>query len=215
MAKFPNGFGEHHIRLMADDAFDQVSNEALLQLEEAGFEPWAGIMREDMPAITAIAGQESVREFCPRDITERWGSEAMAEEQLAKNGGRAVFILRQTVTGNIAVYGWTRLEKKPPKKLPDCPTTFAVRLISEFGGRGLAAPFSRAIIAGSVALYGAKGIGLETWDSNVRAVKAYKRSEDIHVPSKPSQRTTLQPMPAEAKGMIADTRLFMKWPHTL
>ncbi|HVS58826.1 MAG TPA: GNAT family N-acetyltransferase, partial [Candidatus Saccharimonadales bacterium] len=185
---------------------------ALGQLHIEGFEVEVGLRRQDVADITEIAGQEWVREFCPNDLDKRFGDEQMVEAWLAKNGGRGVFLLRHVGERALAGYGWTGAEATP--ELPDCETTFAVRLNEQYAGNGLGTPFTTAIVSGSMAVFGACRTSLETWASNASAIRTYTRVGAQLVTTRDDRRPTLRPAPNETDGMRRDVRLFMVFPQT-
>jgi len=213
MTNFPTTFADKPVHLQRNGFYDIQSNDALRQLSEIDLVVVAGITPADVPQMANIATQDGVREFCPKDIASRWGDVNMAEAQLKKGGGRAAFLLKEVLTDAVAGYGWTGHE--PCDELPGYPVTFAVRLHEDYRGKHLAAPFSRVIVAGSMALYGARGIGLETWASNTGAVRSYLASGAELVTTRDDVRPTLKPEPGDIDGKRRDVRLFMKWPHTL
>jgi phosphoglucosamine mutase len=202
--RFPTTFAEN-VSLLAPEDLDEDGQDALSLLREAGYEVVTGLRREDVPAVTAIAGQDGVREFCPKDLSKRFGDEEMAEEWQTK--GRFFFQLRRVGQAELAGYGWTGPE--PCAELPDCENTFAIRVNEADGGKGLGALFTRAIISGSKLRMGK--IGLETWASNVAAVKSYERAGAIVVERKPDTRPTIN---GPAGSTVQDTRLFMYFPQT-
>lgn len=192
---------------------DKSGLESILKLHEAGFEVVAGIRKDDVPDITKIARQPQIREFCPHDLSERFGSSAMTKLWLGKNGGRAVFLLRETATQLIRGYGWTGCATS--EKVLHGATTFGIRLDGKVSGRGLGLPFLTTILSGSMELYGTKYVWGETWGSNIGAVKIYARAGGELVTTEDSWRPTLNPNPNEAiRGMRRDIRIFLKFPAT-
>lgn len=210
MASFPTTFVAEHIPITPGLLEDEGA-EAMDRLQHAGFEVVAGLRRAEVPEITAIAKQEGVREFCPRDLTKRFPDEETVEYAwLPKNGGRAVFLLRRL--GKIAGYSWTGQETCP--ELPECETTFAIRLHEDMAGKGLGAPYTSVTVFASMALYNARKIGLETWGSNGGAVSSYVKAGARLVRVKDDMRPTLHPAANETDGMRRDTRMFMQFPQT-
>lgn len=209
--RYPDGFTREPISLDSLH-LTWAGQKAIGQLHIEGFEIEAGLRRQDVADITEIAGQEAVREFCPNDLEKRFGDEPMAEAWLAKNGGRGVFLLRHIGSRALAGYGWTGAGTC--QELPDCETTFAVRLSEKFAGRGLGTPFTTAIVAGSVALFEARRMGLETWASNTAAVRTYVKAGAQFVTTSDAVRPTLHPAPNDTDGQRRDARLFMAFPQT-
>jgi hypothetical protein len=196
MSQYPTTFAETHTPL---DLYglDELGREALISLQKQGFEVVSGIQREDVPEVTAIAGQTAVREFCRNDMDTRFGDEPMVERWLQKKGGRGMFLLRRL--GNIAGYGWTGAEEC--EEIPGSETTFAVRVNDKFSGQRLATPFTTVIVSDSVARFGASNISLETWGSNTKAVKAYLRAGADLVTTADAWRPTLK---IEEAGVVFD-----------
>src|SRR6185437_5557167 len=79
---------------LAHYELDPAGEAAIEKLQQRGFEVVAGVTAADVRFITEIAQQQAVREQCPKDLTHRFGDQAMMERWLRKNGGRAVFMLR-------------------------------------------------------------------------------------------------------------------------
>ncbi|MBX6334681.1 hypothetical protein IRY61_05085 [Candidatus Saccharibacteria bacterium] len=192
------------------EALDETGQIAARALGELGFGVFMNLRRRDLPAVQAIAGQQAVREFCPKDLTARFGDEIMTAAWYAKEP--FFFQLRSLTEAALAGYGWTRPEQKRSPELPHCDSTFAVRISDEFAGRGLGTLFTVAIVSGSMAL-GMRNIGLETWGSNIGAWRAYEKAGAVHVASRPDRRQTILQKP-DADGKIADVRRFMWFPQT-
>lgn len=217
---FPNTFAEAHVPLQ-DVALDDPGVQALRHLKLVDYMVAAGVCREDVPAITEIANQEGVREFCPRDAKERFVSERSMEKWLGKNGGRGMFLLKNIGTQAIEGFGWVGKEKC--EELPRCETTFAIRLHERAAGarKGVGTAFTTAIVSGAMALHKARGIGLETWASNAGAVNAYinagatvVKARSIDKDGKLITRPTLDENFASMNGERPDTRLFMEFERT-
>jgi phosphoglucosamine mutase len=186
---------------------------AISKLHDAGFEVVAGIRPQDVTTLTEIVKQPHVREYCPNDLTKRFGNSEMVEQWLAKDGGRALFLLRETATQAVRGFGWTR--SGTSEKIADGATTFGIRLDERVSGRGLGLPFLTAILSGSAKLYDVKQIWGETWGSNVGAVKVYFRAGAELVTTEDDWRPTLKPTPAEAnEDKRRDVRIFFKFPAT-
>jgi hypothetical protein len=214
MANFPTGFTEsRHVT-----QYDVPGKYSLpfIQLEHAGFAVVAGLTKEDVPALTEIAEQAGTREFCPNDIATRWTDKRAAKAQLGKDGGRGVLRLVSLEDDQTIGFGWTgAISDKEKGFLPDCENTFALRLHEAARGKKLATPFSRAIVAGSMALWGARRIGLETWGSNTPAVKAYLGAGAQLVTTKDDVRPTLIKENQDKNGNRQDIRLYMQYPWSM
>lgn len=209
MSDFPKGFVESPYILSPNDV--QLEQRVhLRQLERQGYEVVAGLRREDVPALTEVAEQEGTREFCPNDLKLRWGNEEMAERQLAKAGGRCVLRLVRKDTGDTHGFGWTgHISEEEKQYLPMCENTFALRLHEASRGKKLGMPFSRVIVAGSMALWGARNIGLETWASNTAAVRTYLAAGAELVTTKDDVRPTLDRTKFQHERHRNDVRLYM------
>lgn len=208
----PSAFTDTPVSL-AHFELDQAGAIAIDKLQQHGFEVVAGVTPEDVPFIKEIAQQRAVREFCPKDLTKRFGDRDMMAQWLGKNGGRAVFLLRDTTTKAIRGYGWAGLA--PCEQLPEYSATFGVRLDERVSGQGLGAPFTAAILSGSVSLFGIGRIWGETWGSNVGAVKTYLRVGAVLVSTKDDWRPTLENTPGVVDGKRQDVRVLLKFPQTV
>lgn len=228
-AEFPTTFTETPQLVMPTDVRPNMST-IIDGLISSGYGLVAGLRREDVEDITRIAGQPGVREFCPKDLRQRWTDEAAAEKQLAKDGGRGVFRLVRLldhldpINGDTVGYGWTGKSGDDERaKLPLCENTFAIRLDAAVAGQGLGKRFTGGIVAGSMALFGARNIGLETWASNVGAVKSYFAAGAEFVAAQNDERETLdydvacrdESRNGEYVAYRPDTRYFMQFPQSM
>lgn len=205
MIKFPTTYSENLIDIREFE-LSQSGNEAVEELARRGFYVSAGLRRTDVMDFTEIAGTDSIREYCPNDITSsRFLDQESAQEWLKKSRGPVQ--LRSIGSGVLAGYGWTGPEHS--NMVPEGDTTFALRLSPDFAGNGLGLPLTQIILAGSTALYGKRNIWLETWKSNRAAVATYKHAGAVERGSKDGRRPTLHPTEADIGGMREDTRLYM------
>lgn len=212
MSNFPNTFDETPHLLSPTDLWPAHS-EYLSHLNANGFDVIAGLTRAAVPALTEISHQAGTVEFCPNDVKRRWGNETMAENQLAKDGGRGVLQLVSRRTGDTMGFGWTGKTSEDEKEyLPMCENTFALRLHEASRGKKLGAPFSRVIIAGSMALWGANNIGLETWASNTAAVRTYLSAGAELITTKDDVRPTQDRTKFQHEHHRNDVRLYMNYP---
>jgi hypothetical protein len=213
---FPVSFS-NELQPLPADGLDDIGVEAIEMLATKGFEVVSGVRREDVPQIAAIAGQTSVREYCPKDLKTRFGNEALMEAWLRKeNGpeiGRGMFLLRLAGAEKIAGYGWTGYE--PCDELLDYPLTSAFRLHEDMQGQHLGTPFTNTIIAATPALFDRRAIGLETWGSNGPAVSTYLRAGAALIRTRDGKRPTLKTEMQDANGERQDVRLFMGFKRTL
>lgn len=212
MANFPTGFEETPHVLRFND-LRPAHSEYLSRLQSAGYDVVAGLDRASVPALAEISQQDGVREFCPNDLKRRWATEEMTEKQLAKDGGRGVLRLVSRETGETHGFGWTgKISEDERTYLPMCENTFALRLHEAARGKKLGASFSRVIVAGSMALWAAKNIGLETWASNTPAVRTYLSAGAELVTTKDDIRPTLDRQKFSHENHRNDVRLYMHYP---
>ena len=212
MAEFPTTFAETPHVIQPSDVPAKFAM-TFMQLSSKGYDVVAGLDRASVPALTEIAEQEGVREFCPNDLTRRWGNGEMAAQQLAKAGGRGVLRLVNRRDNSTLGFGWTgSISEEERALLPMCENTFALRLHEAARGKKLGEPFSRAIVAGSMALWGARNIGLETWASNTAAVKTYLNAGAPLVTTKDDVRPTLNRHNFQYQNHRNDVRLYMNFP---
>ena len=226
MLHYPTTFAETLVPV-DPDILDVEGRDAVVDLNNRGFEVVSRVRREDVPDLAEISAQEGsaqdgVREFCRNDLDKRFANPKMMAAWHEKDGGRGTFLLRQL--GATAGHGWTgpiAEDGEERKLVPGAEVTFAIRLSGAFGGQGLAVPFTKAIVWGSVALYGARNISLETWGSNTRAVRTYLKAGAEVVTTADGWRPTLKEdepglVYDEKKGYFKrrDVRLFMRFPRT-
>lgn len=213
MAEFKAGFVDTPEIIEASAFRAGPIRKALSMIAFQGYDLELGLPRKDRSQITHIAQQRGVREFCPRDIAERFGDDAQTEHTLTKDGGALFFTLRNKGMGRVDAYGWTRLKEEA--HLPHCETTSAYRLSKEITGKGLGAAFVRAVVDVS-SQRGLDKIGLETWSTNGAAVGAYLAAGATLAWTEEGTRPTLdedkQVLP---DGRRQDARLFMQFAHTL
>jgi hypothetical protein len=182
------------------------TDSSIKELAARGFVILNGFTEYLAGAISQMAGQKHIREFCPNDPAKRFATKETTARWLSK--GRCMFVLAldKDEDGWRAIgYGWTGSESSPD--VPGGETTFAIRLGEEALGQKLSLPFARAIIAGSSALYDTKNVWLETWQSNAAAVHTYQKVGFQQV----SQRQGRRKQPGG--GTTPDTRLFMRLPE--
>jgi ribosomal protein S18 acetylase RimI-like enzyme len=207
MADFPTSLVETAEQL-PEASLGVAGGEALKQITDRGYEVCTGLTSEFAQAIAAMAREPSIREYCPKDSSERFTDLASAEHWLAK--GRSMFLLlKRSDDGelNLAGYGWSGLGSN--QHVPVGEITFALRIGQIGHGQGLATPFSRLILDASAVLYGAKNIWLETWASNAAAVHIYHKLGFVTADEEPGQRTL-------PNGQtMSDTRIYMLLPDSL
>lgn len=214
MSSFPNKLSDEVIFL--EHGIGERGDAALERLHEKGFSVGVGLSEYYAGAIGVMGYQRHIREYCPKDATEaRFGSLASTEKWLQKGGGRAAFLLiRGTLNGSpLEGYGWTGVEACD--QLPNHPITSAYRIGERGQGQGLAKDFVQTVVSGTTYIYAeGRGIGLETWRSNV-AASLYPKVGFMPLSEAPTDelRPTLDPLATE--GKVPDRRLFMGYPSEL
>lgn len=211
---FPSSFAEQAEILSGD--IGERGNASLSRLREKGFKVATGLTEYFAGAIGVMGYQRSIREYCPKDITEaRFSTLASTEMWLRKNGGRAVFTLLHGEDKNAQLegYGWTGME--PRAELAEYPITSAYRIGERSQGKGLGKDFVQVVISGTNKLFAPEeGIGLETWKSNPAASLYPKVGfELIGEAADDELRPTLSP--DVANGKVLDRRLYMGYPPEL
>jgi hypothetical protein len=207
MISWPDKFDDA-TRPLPTGNLGQAGAEAARKLAERGYEVHAGLTSELAAQVLTMSTEPSIREFCPKDLSERFIDRAATERWLAKK--RAAFLLfRREDSGSLGLagYGWSGAGSN--HYAPKGDTTFAVRIGEAGQGHGLAAPFSWLIIAASTYLYGAQDFWLETWASNGGAVHIYHKIGFVTVAEQSSERLV-----PDGKT-ITDTRIYMSLPNEL
>jgi len=187
---------------LQDTELSSACQEAIEQLAEAGYEVHHGLSEDYAAQIAVMAQEPSIKEYCPKDSSERFADKLSTEKWLAKK--RAAFLLLKKSDGGhleLAGYGWSGAGSS--QHAPGGETTFAIRIGNAVQGQGLATPFSKLVVFGSAEIYGLKNFWLETWASNGGAVHVYQKLGFVQVAEVESMRPT-----ADGK-QVAETRLFM------
>ncbi|HUS26120.1 MAG TPA: hypothetical protein VMY99_02110 [Nevskiaceae bacterium] len=214
MASFPTGFAERVETLNGD--IGQRGDAALARMQEKGFTVATGLTEYFAGAVGVMGYQDHIREYCPKDPTEkRFGTLQSTEKWLQKGGGRGIFLLLRGEGNNAHLegYGWTGVEACD--ELPDHPITSAYRIGKRGQGQGLGKDFVQSVVSGTNALYApGEGIGLETWRSN-HAAGMYPKVGFKPLAEAPNDelRPTLQPDATD--GKVLDRRLYMGYPSDL
>jgi len=210
MASFPTGF-VNRVEIL-EPGIGERGDAALTRLHEKGYAIGLGMTEYYAGAVGVMGYQRSIREYCPKDCTEkRFGTLSSTEKWLKKNGGRAPFLLLKDGQ-RLAAYGWSGVE--PCDELPDNPITTAYRVSEEFQGKGLGKDFTQVVVSGTRALYAPEeGIGLETWKSNHAAGMYEKVGFTLVHQGESEYRPTLDP--AALNGKVLDQRLYMSYPDAL
>jgi len=220
MASFPNAYIEQTQPL--EPNLDTFGNAALDRLHAKGYEVTTGLTRYYAGAISIMAQQPHIGEYCPKDPTvARFGTEQSTERWLQKGGGRATFLLlsqvidKEDILGHkLQGYGWTGYE--PNETLPQHPITSAYRLGASALGKHVAGDFIQTVVSGTHKLYAPNdGIGLETWQSNHAAGLYLKVGFVIQSQTHQiiERRPTIDPKAPD--GSVEDTRLYMAYPNEL
>ena len=199
---FPTTFDDKTVALPYDQ-LGEIAQQAFDQLAEKGYEVRVGLTPELADQITILTQEISIKEYCPKDSSERFTDQAATVKWLSK--GRAVFLLtKKNDAGQTLVVGYGWVGPGTSSHVKGGEITFAIRIAEAGQGQGLATPYSRLILAGASIMFGAKNVWLETWQSNAGAVHIYHKIGAEDVDQEPSQRPT-----ANGKA-VDDTRLYMK-----
>lgn len=214
MALFPTGFAES-IEVL-DGGIGQRGDAALARMQEKGFFVATGLTEYFAGAVGVMGYQSHIREYCPKDSTEkRFGTLESTEKWLQKGGGRGMFLLLRGERNNTQLegYGWTGVEACD--ELPNHPITSAYRVGERVLGKGLGKDFVQAVVSGTNAIYApGEGVGLETWKSNHAASMYLKVGfEPMAEAPEDELRPTLQPDAED--GKVLDRRLYMGYPSDL
>ncbi|MFI5271186.1 MAG: GNAT family N-acetyltransferase [Candidatus Saccharimonadales bacterium] len=175
-------------------------------LRSKGYKVVHGITKEYASKVAELTKQPSIREYCPKDNSERFKDLESMEHWLEK--GRAFYMLIWTDSeGNkeVAGYGWLGSRTNP--HIPGGETTFSLRISELHQGKGLAAPFSVLILEAGKKTYSTPNLWLEAWKSNAGAVHIYHKLGFLDVAEEQEMRPTAK------GGTISDTRMYMKYPE--
>ena len=214
MAKFPNTFIDEHIVIYPGDLDDTTANSDVENLLDRSYLVAVGLSRNRLQELSLMANTNGDLEFYTNALIQGWDRLGVAESQLAKNGGRAVFRLephggRGNVTG-IAVTG-----RNETSESPDYPHSLDVRFNRYYEDEGLSLPLTRIALAATVQLYEGYGIGSEAWKSNVNARKIINDAGGVLMHEKSDRHITSVATLNEGDGMTTDVRQFYGFPHTL
>lgn len=177
-----------------------AADDLIQHLAAKGYEIELGLTPELAQQINTVAQQSSIKEYCPRDSSDRFKDRDSTEKWLKK--GRATFLLfTNDRERRLAGYGWSGREIST--QVPEGETTFALRISETDQGLGLATPFAQLILRATEKLYGAPHVWLETWASNGGAVHTYHKLDFTEVAQVPGNR------PTPNGQTVPDTRLYM------
>jgi ribosomal protein S18 acetylase RimI-like enzyme len=201
MIPFPDSF-DSELQAVPLAHLDAAGTQAFGILKSKGYEVKFGLTPKYADAIAIMAKEPSIREYCPKDSSERFSNQQTTAEWLSKK--RATYLLLQKSDNDnleLAGYGW--VGAKQSAHIPGGETTFSLRVGEGHQGKGLAEPFSLAMLSAAVAQYGATHMWLETWASNGGAVHIYHKIGFNDVDAVNEQRPTI------SGSNVSDTRLFM------
>lgn len=219
MPRFPSTFDnnarpmefrpDHPVPANGSAPFERPPSNPLAALDEKGYVVIPGLSEFFAGTISTMAREPHIREYCPRDAEGRFSTQESIGRWLAKNGGRAMFVLAQNLGERglrLAGYGWTGPEASD--HIPDSQTTFALRIGQDDQRKGLALPFTQAIVSSTPELYGGNNIWLETWGSNTKAVSTYENAGFHEVTRRPDKRPSLR----AGGNLVDDVRVYMTLP---
>jgi ribosomal protein S18 acetylase RimI-like enzyme len=201
MMPFPDHYDEALQPLPAQQ-MNEAAQAAIASLKTKGYEVQAGLMPEYADAIALMSRETSIREYCPKDCSERFASRETTASWLSKK--RATYLLLQVLddgTKQLAGYGW--VGSKQSEQIPGGETTFSLRISEHHQGKGLATPFALTMLNAAEVTYGTPNMWLETWASNAGAVHIYQKLGFNTIAEKPDKR------PSADGQMVEDTRLYM------
>ena len=201
MIPFPDSY-DNELRPLPAEQMSEDGRAAIESLKTKGYEVQAGLTPEYADAIAAMALEPSIKEYCPNDSGSRFINRQTTADWLSKK--RATFLLlHKSDNGQLELAGYGWVGAKQNLLISGGETTFSLRVSENHQGKGLAAPFSVSMLSAATAIYGAKHMWLETWESNGGAVHIYHKIGFTDVASKQEER------PTATGQMVADTRLFM------
>ena len=198
MKPFPTAYSASTDAVKASD-LDEAGKVALKRLNDQGYELRHGLTPGYADAIKELVTQPSICTYCLKDSTSRFCDRDTTAVWLRK--GRAVFLLIEQLSGEVAGYAWTGPETT--EHIPEGKVTVALRVSESFQGRGLAAPYLQSVVSATKALYDADDFWLESWESNAGAVHVYKKTGFTSVLDIYGNRTL------KDGGSTPDTRVYM------
>lgn len=201
MIPFPDHYDDA-LQAVPVEQMSEAGQQAVASLQGKGYEVQTGLTPEYADAIAAMSREPSIKEYCPKDSSERFTTRETTAQWLSKK--RATYLLLQVLDNGekqLAGYGW--VGAKQTSQVPGGATTFSLRVGENHQGKGLATPFACALLAAAEAVYDAPHMWLETWASNAGAVHIYQKLGFTQVAEKADER------PSVSGQMVADTRLYM------
>lgn len=198
MNEFPTTLSEDVVWLEGS-SLSESAKPYFESLVEKNFRVQLGITENDVMQLGTISLQPSIREYCPKDCTDRFKDIPTARRWQQK--GRVTFLLKD-MNGVIAGYGWSGPGMN--EHVPGATLTGALRISEPYQGRGLATPFLAVILAYAHMSWPTSTLWFEAWQSNASAFHIYKKLGFEVVDSAPSTR------PSADGNTVEDTRLFMR-----
>lgn len=201
MTPFPASY-DTELQPLPAQQMSEAGRQAIELLDSKGYEVKAGLTPEYADAIHTLSLEPSIREYCPKDSSERFTDRETTAKWLSKQ--RATYLLLCRLDNGdleLAGYGWVGTKQSP--EVPGGETTFSLRVGEGHQGKGLAAPFSVSMLEAATATYGSQHMWLETWGSNGGAVHIYHKLGFIDVAEKNEER------PSISGHNVADTRIYM------
>jgi ribosomal protein S18 acetylase RimI-like enzyme len=205
MMPFPDSY-DAELQPLQLSQMSQSGQQAMSLLESKGYTVRAGLTPDYADAINKMAHEPSIAEYCPKDSSERFTNRETTAKWLSKK--RATYLLLcklEDGTLELAGYGWVGAKHIP--EVPGGKTTFSLRVGENHQGKGLASPFSVAMLAAAAATYDARHMWLETWASNGGAVHIYHKLGFSDVAQQNDERPSLD------GSKVADTRIYMAIPE--
>lgn len=173
MSSFPTSF-DQDLHSLPEDSLSFEAKQAIAYLRDKGYEVKSGLTTAIAEEISIMTQEKSIREYCPKDGSERFSNLETTKEWLSKS--RAMYVLLyQPAQGEptLAGYGW--VGAKTSDHVSGGQTTFSLRVSEKHQGKGLAAPFSLCMLEAADVEFSAPHMWLETWKSNGGAVHIYHK----------------------------------------
>ncbi len=197
--------------ILSAEEFDCYTQGSITNLRKMGMTAYAGANCREAMLLGIHSKETGIEEYCPNDY-KRFGRPHNYRQWMAKNGGHGLIrIMSDTSDLEVMAYGWSGYEEN--KILPGKDITTAYRVtkagseetrlaqkrFERYPSMGLT--LGRIVIATAIHKYDCdpEQISLETWQSNERATKLYKKLGFELQESVACERVTLKPVGAEIK----------------
>ncbi len=184
------------------DKLSSRGSKALTELLAKGYRVCEGLTTSGAAYLQQLAQEPSIVEYCPNDRQSRFRDEPSTANWLSQ--GRAVFVLEEITTGQVAGYAW--VGNATSEHVKNGAVTAALRLSERHQGKGLAVSYLAAVIDAAQQTYGARGLWLESWESNAGAMHIYQKLGFIPVQRIETTR------PTGAGSQRTDARVYMTLP---